>query len=153
MGLGFTLREKQRAARGEITAPSIYVYPMFPGAMITRASAAAEWVKAVHARGADGVKFRGATPLAMQGALFEIRDLGLRSASHHDQTTVTRVNALTSARWGLDSIEHWYGLPEALFDDRVVQDYPADYVYDDEQDRFGEAGRLWLQAADPGSTR
>ncbi|MEO0424864.1 MAG: amidohydrolase family protein [Pseudomonadota bacterium] len=153
MGLGFTVREKERAARGEITAPSIHVYPMFPGGSVTRADRAAAWVRAVRERGADGVKFRGASPPATQGALLEIRDLGMRSASHHDQTSVTRVNALTSARWGLDSIEHWYGLPEALFDDRVVQDYPADYVYDDEQDRFGEAGRLWLQAAAPGSER
>lgn len=153
MGLGFTVSEKQRARRGEITAPSIYVYPMFPGGSITTAAAAREWVEAVHARGADGVKFRGATPAANEAALAAAARLGMGSASHHDQTTVSRVNALTSARWGLDSIEHWYGLPEALFDDRLVQDYPTDYVYDDEQDRFGQAGRLWLQAAAPGSPR
>ncbi len=153
MGLGFTVNEKQRAARGEITAPRIYVYPMFPGATVTTAEAARAWVRAVHARGADGVKFRGAAPEANQAALATAAELGMGSASHHDQTSVTRVNALTSARWGLGSIEHWYGLPEALFDDRVVQDYPADYIYDDEQDRFGGAGKLWLQAAAPGSPR
>jgi hypothetical protein len=47
-------------------------------------------------------------------------------------------------------MEHWYGLPEAMFEDRVIQDYPVDYNYNDEQHRFGEAGRLWLQAAEPG---
>jgi hypothetical protein len=50
-------------------------------------------------------------------------------------------------------MEHWYGLPEALFDDRTVQDYPPDYNYNDEQHRFAEAGRLWAQAAEPGSKR
>jgi hypothetical protein len=50
-------------------------------------------------------------------------------------------------------MEHWYGLPEALFDSRVVQDYPFDYDYNDEQHRFVEAGRLWKQAAQPGSAR
>jgi imidazolonepropionase-like amidohydrolase len=153
MGLGFTVREKQRAARGEITAPRIYVYPMFPGRTVTTAQAAEAWVKAVHARGADGIKFRGASPEATKAAVATAKSLGMRTASHHDQTSVTRVDALVSARWGLDSVEHWYGLPEALFTDRVVQDYPADYVYDDEQDRFGQAGRLWLQAAAPGSDR
>jgi hypothetical protein len=42
-------------------------------------------------------------------------------------------------------------LPEALFTDQVVQDYPNDYNYLDEQHRFGQAGRLWKQAAEPGS--
>jgi hypothetical protein len=46
-------------------------------------------------------------------------------------------------------MEHWYGLPEALFDDRTVQDYPLDYNYQNEQHRFGEAGKLWKQAAEP----
>ena len=50
-------------------------------------------------------------------------------------------------------MEHWYGLPEALFDERTIQDYPANYNYNDEQHRFGEAGRLWAQAAAPGSER
>ena len=48
-------------------------------------------------------------------------------------------------------MEHWYGLPEALFDDRTVQDYPLDYNYADESHRFGQAGRLWKQAAPPHS--
>ena len=70
---------------------------------------------------------------------------------HHDQTSVARINVLDSARMGLDSMEHWYGLPEAMFVDKRIQHYPLDYNYSNEQDRFGEAGRLWLQAAAPGS--
>ena len=50
-------------------------------------------------------------------------------------------------------MEHWYGLPEALFDGQTVQDYPADYNYQNEQQRFGQAGRLWAQAAKPGSAK
>jgi hypothetical protein len=50
-------------------------------------------------------------------------------------------------------MEHWYGLPEALFTDRTIQDYPPAYNYNDEQDRFRHAGRLWSQAAPPGSER
>jgi len=60
---------------------------------------------------------------------------------------------LTSARWGLSSMEHWYGLPEAMFENQRVQHYPADYKYNDEQDRFAQAGRLWLQSAAPGSDK
>jgi hypothetical protein len=50
-------------------------------------------------------------------------------------------------------MEHWYGLPEAMFEDQVIQAYPADYNYSNEQDRFGQAGRLWMQAAPPGSEK
>jgi hypothetical protein len=85
----------------------------------------------------------------MKAALEENNRLGLRSAMHHAQMSVARWNVLNSARSGLTSLEHWYGLPEALFDDRTVQNYPLDYNYNNEQDRFGEAGRLWKQAAAP----
>ena len=63
--------------------------------------------------------------------------------------SVARWNVLHSARAGLTTMEHWYALPEALFDDRTVQDYPLDYNYQNEQHRFGEAGKLWAQAAKP----
>ena len=85
----------------------------------------------------------------MKAALEENNKLGLRSAMHHAQMSVARWNVLNSARSGLTSLEHWYGLPEALFDDRTVQNYPLDYNYNNEQDRFGEAGKLWKQAAAP----
>ena len=40
-----------------------------------------------------------------------------------------------------------------MFEDQVIQNYPLDYNYSDEQHRFGEAGRLWAQAARPGSEK
>ena len=111
------------------------------------------WTRRIQERGADGIKFGGGAPEILEAVFDEARKLGLKTAFHHAQMSVTRVNVLTSARWGLDSMEHWYGLPEALFDDRTVQNYPLDYNYNDEQHRFGEAGRLWRQAAAPGSER
>jgi hypothetical protein len=62
---------------------------------------------------------------------------------------VARWNILNSARAGMTSMEHWYGLPEALFTDKTIQNYPLDYNYADERDRFEEAGKLWKQAAAP----
>jgi hypothetical protein len=85
----------------------------------------------------------------MDAALRENKRLGLGSACHHAQMSVARWNVLHSARAGLTSMEHWYGLPEALFEDRTVQDYPLDYNYQNEQHRFEEAGKLWEQAAAP----
>src|SRR5690625_720030 len=53
----------------------------------------------------------------------------------------------------MGSVEHWYGVPEALFEDKTIQDFSADYDYNNEYDRFSEAGELWAQAADPGSEK
>lgn len=156
-GLRWTLEQRRRSAANEITAPHMFVYPMFPApgrpGAPTTAEEARQWVAGVAEAGADGVKFRGATPDAMQAALDEISKRGLGSASHHDQLAVADTHVLVTSGWGLDSMEHWYGLPEALFDGRRVQDYPPGYNYLDEQHRFGEAGNLWHQAAEPGSER
>ena len=153
MGLAWTLDHKARSDRGEITAPRLVVHAMFPGSSITDPEAAREWVRAVHRKGADGVKLRGGRGEALEAVMAETQKLGMGTSHHHDQTAVYKVNALTSARMGLDSMEHWYGLPEALFEDRTIQDYPPEYNYSDEQWRFGEAGRLWAQAAAPGSPK
>ncbi len=155
-GLDWCLEHRERSDRNEITAPRIFAYPSFGSgsdAQITTVEQARRWVRSVARKGAQGVKFFGARPEIMEAALGEARAQGLRTAMHHAQLAVTRVNVLDSARWGLTTMEHWYGLPEALFVDRVIQDYPADYNYQDESHRFGEAGRLWLQAAEPGSER
>ncbi len=153
MGLAWTLDHKRRSDAGEITSPRLMVHALLTDFDMPTPEAARIAVRAVHDQGADGLKFLGARPSVMKAAIEEAQSLGLKTAYHHAQRTVTRVNALTSARWGLDSMEHWYGLPEALFDDRTVQNYPADYNYADEQHRFGEAGRLWKQAAPRGSAK
>ncbi len=155
-GLAWCVEQKRRSAANEITAPRILAYDYFGQGRdqpFTTPEEAREWVRQVAKEGADGLKFFGYRPDIMKAAIEEANRLGLRSACHHAQLDVARVNALTTARWGLTTMEHWYGLPEALFDDRTTQDYPADYNYNDESDRFGQAGRLWAQAAKPGSAR
>ena len=153
-GLEWTLEHKAKSARNEITAPRIEAYVFFGMGRdkpFLTPDEARKWVGEVAAKGADGLKFFGYRPDIMQAAIEEAKKRGLRSTCHHAQMNVSRVNVLTSARWGLTSMEHWYGLPEALFDGRTVQDYPLDYNYSDDSHRFGEAGRLWKQAAAPGS--
>ncbi len=155
-GLEWVLEHKRNSAANEITAPRIEAYPVFGQGReepFTRPAEAREWVRAIAAAGADGIKFFGHRPDILEAALDEAGKQGLRTACHHAQLAVARVDVLDTARWGLTTMEHWYGLPEALFDGRTVQDYPVGYNYFDEQDRFGEAGRLWRQAAPPGSER
>ncbi len=156
-GLAWALDHQSKSERNDITAPRIQFYLSFGSnwdrGQITTPEAAREWVRHIKAEGANGIKFFGARPDILTAALDEAGKQGLRSAMHHAQLHVTRMNVLNTASAGLTTMEHWYGLPEALFTDRRVQDYPLDYNYNNEQHRFGEAGKLWAQAAPPGSER
>lgn len=151
-GLDWTLDEKKLSAENKITAPRLLAYTAFgAGAKepIVTPEQAKEWVRDNAKKGADGVKFFGASPEVMEAAISENKKLGLRSCCHHAQMSVARWNVVNSAKAGLTSMEHWYGLPEALFTDKTVQQYPLDYNYANEQHRFEEAGKLWKQAAPP----
>lgn len=155
-GLEWVLDQKKKSVANSIVAPRIFAYTAFGQSRehpISSPEQARTWVRENAEKGADGIKFFGAAPAIMEAALEENKKLGLRSAAHHAQMAVAKWNVLHSARAGLTSMEHWYGLPEALFTDRTVQDYPADYNYNNEQHRFIEAGRLWEQAAPPYSEK
>ncbi len=156
-GIDWTVREKERSARNAITAPRIWAYAR-PGAgwsegPVRTPDAARRWVRWAKAQGVDGLKLASMDPDVMAAVIDEATRNGMGTQAHLDQMGVARMDALDAARLGLGALEHWYGLPEALFDSRTVQDYPADYNYMDEQHRFGQAGRLWRQAAAPGSAR
>lgn len=155
-GMDWTLKHKNWSEKNEIVAPRISAWIGFGSGSngeITNAKQAREWVQMIHKRGADGIKFFGATPEVYSAAIDEANKLGLGTMTHHAQTRVVYNNALQSARLGLTSLTHWYGLPEALFEDKVIQDYPLDYNYNNEQHRFEAAGNLWKQAAKPGSEK
>tara|TARA_B100000767_G_C19760343_1_gene534869 strand:+ start:444 stop:1994 length:1551 start_codon:yes stop_codon:yes gene_type:complete len=151
-GIDYALNLKKKSEKNEIIAPRIVTYTAFgQGSVngINSTDEAINWVQQNKKNGADGIKFFGADPKIMKAALAENKKLGLGSACHHAQMSVARWNVLHSARAGLTSMEHWYGLPEALFEDRTIQNYPLDYNYQNEQHRFEEAGKLWEQAASP----
>ncbi len=151
-GLDWVLDQKRKSAANSITAPRIFAYTAFgmgSPTPIANAEQARAWVQQNAKNGADGIKFFGASPEVMDAAIRENKKLGLRSCAHHAQTDVARWNVLSSAKAGMTSMEHWYGLPEALFTDKTVQQFPVDYNYNSEQNRFEEAGKLWKQAAAP----
>jgi dihydroorotase-like cyclic amidohydrolase len=155
-GLDFMVEHKKKSDANQITAPRLKPYVTFAQGVkepITKPEEARVFVQDAARRGADGLKFFGLRPDLMAAAIDEAKKLGLRTTCHHAQLAVARLNVLDTARMGLTSMQHWYGLPEALFTDRTLQDYPRDYNYANEQDRFSEAGRLWRQAAPPGSPR
>lgn len=151
-GLEWVLEEKKLSAANKITAPRIFAYTAFGQGSkqpISTAEQAIAWVRENAQKGADGIKFFGAAPDIMDAAIRENKKLGLRSCCHHAQMDVARWNVVNSAKAGMTSMEHWYGLPEALFTQQTIQQYPLSYNYSNEQHRFEEAGKLWKQAAPP----
>ncbi len=157
-GLGWVLEQKKLSAENRIAAPHLLAYAYFPAVndmlkILHTPEAGRAWLRRVKERGADGIKFFGAPPAIMEAALDECRKLGLKSGCHHAQMAVTRMNALTTAKWGLTSAEHYYGLPESLFEDRAVQSFPLDYNYNDEYFRFSVSGQMFRQGAEPGSQK
>ena len=152
---------KQLSEKNAITAPRITAFPYFAMprdgdkklAPITTPELARQRVRNLKRIGADGIKLMGAREDILWAAFDEAEKVGLQTTMHHAQLDVAHANVLNTSSRGLDCMEHWYGLPEALFTDKVIQNYPSDYIYSNEQDRFGQAGRLWKQAAGPGTER
>ncbi|HVG06175.1 MAG TPA: amidohydrolase family protein [Thermoanaerobaculia bacterium] len=107
------------------------------------------WLAEAQKAGMAGVRFRATKPAILAVALQEARRLGLATSCHH----YPGADALDTSGWGLGMLEHWHGLPEAMLAGRTVPDFPADYNEADEGQRFALSGRLWRQAAAPGSER
>ena len=155
--LDWALRERERSAKNEITAPHIYVYqPTFTGdgwkpeAVLTP-ELGREWVRFVAGKGVDGVKFFGGDPDVVAAILDEAKKYKLGSLAHLGQESEPRLTARDATRLGLRTVTHSYGLFESLLKDTTVQDYPTDQNYNDEQMRFGQVARNWNKIYPRGS--
>ena len=150
-GVEGCLELRRRSAANEVTLPRYEPDIRFGSgspAPLRDVEAARRWVAGIAARKHIGIRFRGERADLVLAALEEAERLGVRTSCHHFHGTGVR----DTARRGLDLLEHWHGLPEALLTDRTVPDHPAGFNELDEQQRFAQAGRLWKQAAPPGST-
>jgi imidazolonepropionase-like amidohydrolase len=143
----WSLQEKAKSAKNEITAPRLWSYHRigqgWDKGPVETPEAAREWVRWAAGRGIDGLKLGAHRPEIMAAVLDEANKLGLGSTAHLNQTGVAQMNALDAARLGLGTITHFYGLFEAMYDKADVQPFPVDYNYNDEQWRFGQVARQW----------
>ncbi len=143
----WSLNEKAKSARNEITAPRYWIYQR-PGSGWTQGAVrtpeqARAWVQWLAKQGGDGLKVGAERPAIMAALLDEAKKLGLGSTAHLAQTGVAQMNALDAARLGLGTVTHFYGLFEAMYEAHDVQPWPADMNYNDEQHRFGQVARQW----------
>ncbi len=101
-------------------------------------------VRQFKARGADCIKISkspGHYPDVMEAAVDEGKKLGMHTMV---DLKVSESDARVASNAGVRSIEHWYGVPDAALGGS--QNFPTDYNYWDELDRFRYAGLLWSEA-------
>jgi cytosine/adenosine deaminase-related metal-dependent hydrolase len=155
--LDWSLRERARSARNEITAPRMVVYARpgtgegWLGGPVTTPDKAREWVTWVAGKGADGLKLFAEDPEVMRALIARARELKLGTTAHLAQTGLARMNLRDATRLGLHGAEHFYGLFDSLLAHHSIQPYPSDYNYNDEAHRFAQVARLWNQVHPRGS--
>jgi imidazolonepropionase-like amidohydrolase len=86
-------------------------------------------------------KSPGQYPDVLEAAVDEGKKLGMFTMV---DLKVSETDARVASNAGVKSIEHWYGVPDAAL--TGSQNFPADYNYWRELDRFRWAGTLWSQA-------
>ncbi len=163
-GIAESVELRERSERNEIVAPRIFVYartdpaytgeqPGWHGGPITTPETARQYVRWAAEQGVDGFKSYGFPPDIFQALVDEATEHGLGTAVHLAQVHVARLNAVDAARAGVTTLEHFYGLAEALLEDQALTDYLVDYDYRDEVDRFRGVGLLWEDVAEAGSEK
>ncbi len=146
----WTVRMQELSDKNEIVAPRIINYQRPPWELKSPEEAR-EWVRQAPLDGIQGLKLGAYRPEIMEALLTEAKRLDMGSVAHLQQMGVAQMNALDAARLGLQSVTHYYGHFEALLRDHVVQPWPVDMNYNDEQFRFAQVARLWDKIHPPGS--
>ncbi|MEP1096128.1 MAG: amidohydrolase [Cyclobacteriaceae bacterium] len=156
--LEWSLSERDRSAKNEITAPRIVSFHR-PGSgeewkdrKILTPADAVEWVQYANKKGVDGLKLGSYRPEIMKAILDEANSLGMGSTAHLGQMGVGQMNTLDAARLGLTGMTHYYGLFEAMYEANNIQTWPVDMNYNDEQHRFGQVARQWSMV-EPGGDK
>ena len=155
--LAWCLKERERSAKNEITAPRMISFhrpgsgKAWKGRKILTPEDAREWVRYAKKMGVDGLKLGAYRPAIMEALIDEANKLGMGSTAHLGQMGVAQMNALDAARLGMTGMTHYYGLFEALYKDYDVQPWPVDINYMDEQHRFGQVARQWNLIHERGS--
>jgi imidazolonepropionase-like amidohydrolase len=150
-GAGLELMTKQRSqsASNALVAPRLMLCQRWPlplrrwniGDTPDKARAMVRQFKEL---GADCIKVSkspGHFPDVLEAIADEGKKLGMFTMV---DLKVSESDAAVASSAGVRSIEHWYGIPDAAL--KGSQNFPTDYNYWDELDRFRYAGLLWAEA-------
>ena len=148
-GLALLTDHRRRAEANQLVAPRLVLCQRWPlplrrwdvGNTPDKARAMVREFKAL---GADCVKVSkspGHYPDVLRAIAEEAAKLGMFTMT---DLKVSETDAAVASEAGVKSIEHWYGIPDAAL--TGSQNFPTDYNYWDELDRFRYAGLLWSEA-------
>ncbi|MFN2397988.1 MAG: amidohydrolase family protein [Gemmatimonadaceae bacterium] len=139
-GIDTTVNHARLSAENRISAPTIVPYAM---AQADSPAAMRDTLRRLKRKGARGLKVFILRPDVWEALGDEARKLDLPIAT---DLKIQESDALDAARYGVRTLEHWYGVPDAAIPGGRHQDFPDYYNYDNELDRFRWAGDLWRQA-------
>ena len=148
-GLERMTKQREQSAANALVAPRLMLCQRWPlplrrwnaGDTPDKARAMVRQFKQL---GADCIKVSkspGHFPDVLEAIADEGKKLGMFTMV---DLKVSESDAAIASNAGVRSIEHWYGIPDAAL--KGSQDFPADYNYWDELDRFRYAGLLWSEA-------
>lgn len=160
-GLRDSMDQARKSARNEILAPRLY--PIWSWSQLegyTREeqedpAQAARIAKEIVAKGAHVVSVGsiGWNPELFGAVCKAVYEAGGITTVHLPPSTNAVVNAVKAAKLGVTMIEHHYGYAESALD-RTTQDFPREYNFNDESERFRHAGTVWEEAdREPARTR
>jgi cytosine/adenosine deaminase-related metal-dependent hydrolase len=135
---GRALEARRASDAGEVPSPRIFLYMVAGG---ETAEEARESVRGIQEAHADGIKVVSMDRESFLAVLEEAHTAGLRVAHH---IGVEDTDAWDDIAGGTTTIEHWYGIPDAALP-YGSQQFPPDYNYSNELDRFRWAGHLWRE--------
>jgi imidazolonepropionase-like amidohydrolase len=142
------LEHKRLSEANEITAPRIMVLGSWPPE-VHSVEETRDAVKRLAELGVDGIKIipRPHVNIDIMQAMAEsVREYNLKAgiAIHVPQSSELDAWDLAIAGGELISIEHTYGIPQAAIPG--TQNFPPDYNYSNELDRFRWSGYIWQEA-------
>ncbi|MFH2110624.1 MAG: amidohydrolase family protein [Candidatus Bathyarchaeota archaeon] len=142
------LEHRRLSEENRITAPHLKVLGSWP-AEVHSPEEAREAVHRLKNMGVDGVKIiprPHVTAEIVEAMAEEVREAGLPAGIAIHIAQNSELNALDVSMAGDDmvTIEHTYGIPQAALPG--TQDFPPDYNYSDEVDRFRYDGLIWHEA-------
>jgi len=148
-GLKLLAEERKGSDANSLVAPRLVLCERWPHPLRAwdagnTPEKARAMVREFKAQGADCIKISkspGHYPDVLEAAVDEGKKLGLFTMV---DLKVSETDARVASNAGVRSIEHWYGVPDAAL--TGSQNFPTDYNYWQELDRFRNAGLLWAQA-------
>jgi len=142
------LEHKRLSEENKIVAPRIMVLGSWP-AEAHNVEESIEAVRKFKDMGVDGIKMiprPHVTAEMIRAIADETRRVGLAGgiAIHHAQNSELDALITSDAAKEMLTIEHTYGIPQAALPG--TQNFPADYNYSNEVDRFRMSGYIWTEA-------